>query len=287
MYRRILAPMLLLPSVLLAQPAITRATATQPVPDAPTLLREVVAHQRQMDALRENYTYRELQVTRKLDSHGSVDSTQSAEYNVFFVHTHEIDELIQKNGHPLSAGQKRKQQKIVERDIARAEKTPPGKSTDHPTVTVSQLLSLMRLTSPRRTTLDGRPTLVFQFTGKRHAHAQGKAEKTLRKISGTIWIDERDHEVRRLDAHFDSNFHMGWGLVAVDKGSTFTFSQRPMRGQLWLPSGAQIHLVAHALAFIGYRANVTVTDSDYKVFHATAASSGSAQVVQPGSSDSQ
>lgn len=240
-----------------------------------------------MDSLRENYTYRELQVTRRLDSHGKVESTQSLEYNAFFVHTHEIDELIGKNGHPLSPGQQRKQKRIVQRDIARAEKTPPGQSTDQPTVTVSQLLAIMSLTSPRRATVDGRPTFIFNFTGKRHAPAHGKALKTLRKLTGAIWIDEQDHEVRRLDAHFDSNFHMGWGLLAVDKGSTFTFKQRPLRGQLWLPSGAQIHLVAHALGFIGYRANITVTDSDYQVFHATASQLPGVHLVPPASTHSQ
>jgi hypothetical protein len=267
--------------MLFAQSAPSRATAAQPIPNAATLLRQVVAHQRQMDSLRENYTYRELQVTRKLDSHGNIQSTQSSEFRVFFVHTHEIDELIQKNGHSLTPGRQRKQQKLVQKAIAQAQSTPPGQSANGHTITVSQLLAIMTLSNPRRVTLDGRPTLVFNFTGDRHAHAHDKTEKTLRDIAGTIWIDEQDHEVRRLTAHFDANFHEGWGLIAVDKGSTFTFTQRLMHGELWLPSGAQIHLVAHALAFIGYRADIMVTDSDYQVFHATAAPTGSAQILSP------
>lgn len=286
MSHRLLACVLCFPVLLSAQVKPVHAAAP-PIPNAATLLREVVAHQRQMDSLRENYTYRELQVTHRLDSHGNIQSTQSSEFRVFFVHTHEIEELIQKDGHPLSTGQKRKQQNLVQKAIARAQGTPPGHSTSGPTVTVSQLLSIMSLSNPRRVTLDGRPTLVFHFTGKRHAHARGKAEKTLRKIQGSLWIDQHDHEVRRLTAHFDANFHEGWGLIAVDKGSTFTFTQRPMRAQLWLPSGARIHLVAHALAFIGYRVNITVTDSDYQVFHATAAPAGNAHILPPPSPGTQ
>lgn len=145
----------------------------------------------------------------------------------------------------------------------------------------------MRLSHPRRTIINGRPTIAFDFTGKRHAPAHGKALKTLRKITGTIWIDEHDREVRRLDARFDANLHEGWGLVAVDKGSTFSFTQRPMHGQLWLPASTQVHLVAHALGFFGYRANITITCSHYQVFHASAQQLRGVHIVPPASPHSQ
>lgn len=279
---RIFVWLLVCPVVLLTQSTPARASSARPIPDAATLLREVVAHQRKMDSVRENYTYREVEVVQKLDGHGKVESTKALEYNVFFVNTHEIDDLVKKNGQALSVGEERGQQARLKGEIAQAEATPPGQSPDHQSVSVSQLLAIMRLSHPRRTIIDGRSTFVFDFTGKQHAHVQGKAEKALSKLTGTIWIDEKDREVRRLDAHFDANFRMGWGLVAVDKGSTFTFTQRPIRGGLWLPSGMQSHVVAHALAFFGYRANIAVTDSDYEVFHAGAEQVRGVQVVPEG-----
>ena len=276
---RLCAWLLAYPVALFAQSARSPATSPQPIPNAAILLRQVVAHQHQVNKLRENYTYRETEVIRRLNSHGHLESTKTLTYNVFFVHTHEIDVLTSKNGHPLSPRKRRKQQKRLQRAIALARKTPPGQSPGQPTVTISQLLAIMRLSHPRRILLDGRPTLVFHFTGRRHARAHGKAEKTLRKLTGSIWIDEKDREVRRLDAHFDANLHMGWGLVSVDKGSTFTFTQRPMHGGLWLPASTQIHLVAHALGFFGYRANIIITCSHYQVFHASAKQIPGAHVV--------
>ena len=265
-----LATLLLTPALLFAQTKPARPATPPSIPNAATLLRQVVAHQRQMDSIRENYTYREQQVIQKLDSHGHIESTRTSNFRVFFVHTHEIDELIGRDGHPLSPGEQRKQEKIVQHLIAQAQKTPPGQPIGGPTVSISQLLAIMQLSSPTRTLLDGRSTLMFQFTGNHHAPVHGKAEKTLRNLAGTIWIDEHDQQVRRLDALFDSNLHIGWGIFTVDKGSTFTFVQRPVHNGLWLPASTHVHLIAHAIAFIGYRANITVTDSDYKVFHATA-----------------
>jgi hypothetical protein len=279
MPHRRLATLLLTPALLFAQTKPAHPAPAQPIPNAATLLREVVAHQRQMDSLRENYTYREQQIIQKLGSHGRIQSTKTSDFRVFFVHTHEINELIGKDGHPLSPDEQRKQQKIVQRLIARAQKTTPGHSTSGPTVSISQLLAIMQLSSPSRTTIDGRPTLLFHFTGNHRASVHGKAEKTLRNLTGTIWIDEKDLQVRRLNALFDSNLHIGWGIFTVDKGSTFQFTQRPMHGGLWLPATTQVHLIAHAIAFIGYRANITITASHYKVFHATAATSGTAHVL--------
>lgn len=274
--------MLLVPAALLGQARPARAASSQPhIPNAATLLRQVIVHQRQMDAVRENYTYRELQTVEKLDSHGNIRSTQTSEFRVFFVHTHQIDELIGRNGHPLRPGQQRKQQRLVRRFIAQDEKTPPGASTSGQTVSVSQLLAIMRLSHPRRAILDGRPTLVFHFTGNHHASAHGTAEKTLRNLTGTIWIDEHDLQVRRLEARFDANLHLGWGIFTVDKGSTFTFTQRPVRGGLWLPAQTHVHLVAHALAFIGYRTHITLACHHYQVFHATARQFGAAQILPP------
>jgi len=255
----------LAPAVLCAQAAPSRPQP--PVPNATTLLKEVAAHQRQMDAVRENYTYREVVVTHLLDKHGKVIKTNTETSDVFFVNTHEVDRLILKDGKPLSPGEQRKEQDRVNKAIALAEKTPPGQVPDHNTVSISKLLSIMKLTSPHRILMDGRSTLVFEFTGNRHAHTHGVAENASKKLAGTLWIDEQDRDVRRLQAHFDASFRMGWGLASVAKGSTFTFEQRRIRGALWLPASAQIHLVAHAIGFLTYRADIQITDSGYKVFH--------------------
>jgi hypothetical protein len=255
------------------------ASSPAPIPDAATLLREVVAHQKQMDSVRENYTYREVTVTRMLDKHGKTIKTTSETSNIFFVNTHEVDRLIAKNGKPLTPGEERKEQDSVNKTIALAEKTPPGQVPDHNTVSISKLLSIMQLTSPRRILMDGRPTLVFQFTGNPRAHTHGLAENASKKLAGTLWIDEQDRDVRRLQAHFDANFRMGWGLASVAKGSTFTFEQRRIQGVLWLPAGAQIHLVAHAIGFLTYRAEIQITDSDYQVFHVGTQQPSKASVV--------
>jgi hypothetical protein len=256
------------------------AQQTAPIPDAATLLKLVAQHQRAMDKTRENYTWRESIVTRTLDKHGQVKKTESTVVDVFFVNTHEIRRLVQKDGKDLTPDEQKKEQKRVMQEVAKAEKTPPGKFLDKHTVSVTQVLSMMETSHPRREMVDGRSDLVFDFTGNPHAKTHGIAENASKKMSGTLWVDEQDMEVRRLVARFDANFHLGFGLFSVGKGSNFTFDQKLVNNELWLPVAAQAHVVAHAFGLVGYRADVTITDSDYRRFHVQTMQTPKASVVQ-------
>lgn len=251
-----------------------------PIPDVPTLMKQVEEHQHKMDETRENYTYQETVVTHELDKNGQVKKVESEENNVFYVNTHEIHSKVKKNGKELSPDEQKKEQDHVMKEVEKAQKTPPGQSPDHDTVSVSRLLAIMKVSNPRREQLDNRSVIVFDFTGDPHAKTHGMAENASKKLSGTIWIDEKDREVRRLVARFDDNFRLGFGIFSVGKGSNFTFNQKLVNNELWLPIDGQAHIVAHAVGVFGYRADINVTDSDYKKFHAEAQQAGATKVVE-------
>jgi hypothetical protein len=252
-----------------------------PLPDVPTLMKQVEEHQHKMDEVRENYTYREIVVTHQLDKNGSIKKTESEENNVFFVNGHEIQRKVKKDGKELSGGDQKKEQERVEKDVEKASKTPPGQSMDKDEVSVSRLLQIMKVSNPRREEVDGRNMIAFDFVGDPHAKTHGMAENASKKISGTLWVDEKDREVRRMNARFDDNFHLGFGLFSVGKGSTFTFDQKLVNNELWLPTSAQIHIVAHAIGIIGWRGDIAVTDDNYQRFHAGAEQQPGATITNP------
>lgn len=245
----------------------TASLRAEPIPDAKTLLAQVQAEQRKMSAQLENYTYKEVTATSLLDKHGRVSKTFSETDDVFFVNGHEIDRMVARNGHPLSEKEQKKEQERVNKAVAMAVKTPRNQSSGSHEVSISQLLNLMTLSHPRRVMVASRPTLVFDFVGNPHAHTHGAIEGASKKVTGSLWIDEQDRNVEQMLARFDANFHMGWGIFALDKGSSFDFVQQRVAPGIWLPSRSTMHIVAHAFGFMSYRANIVVTDSDYKVFH--------------------
>jgi hypothetical protein len=271
-----------LPLVLSAPLATFPQTPDPPLPDVPTLIQQVRDHQRQMESVQENYTFHETDVTHELNKNGSVKKTESEEYEIFFVNTHEIRRLIKKDGNDLDPDHQKKVQDQVMKEVDKAQQTPPGQAPHgDQSISVSHILAMARVSVPRREIMDGRGTIAFDFAGDPHAKAHNVAEEAALRTSGTFWIDEKDRQVRRLVAQLDSNVHAGFGLFSLGKGSTLTFDQKLVNNELWLPTGANVSLIAHAIGVIGFRANIQVTDNDYEKFHASAQQLSGTTVVPP------
>jgi hypothetical protein len=256
-------------------PPESAAAQKTALPDAGTMLREVEAHQKQLDKVRENYTFRAVQTVRQLDSSGNTKKVETEEHEVFFVNGHRVQKLIRKDGKDLSPDQARKEQDRVNKEVLKISQ-PGYVNPDKDEITVARLLQIVTFSRPRRVRLNERDTIVFDFAGDQHAKTHGRDEDALKKVSGTIWIDEADHEVSRMSATLDDNYHVGFGLLAsVAKGSNMVFDQALIRNEAWLPTAIALHLQARAFLVAGFRADVEVRFDQYKKFQTDA-------VQQPG-----
>ncbi len=270
---------LLIGRPLAGQQALKPSTESTTIPDIPALMLQVQAHQRELDKVRENYTFRELMQTDDVDSDGKVKKTEIEEYEVFFVNSHHIQRLVKKGGKELSADEQKKEQERVAKQVEKATKLEPGKSLEGGEISITRILAIMKVSNARRVSLNGRDTISFDFVGDPHAQTHGIAEDASKKMAGTLWVDEKDREVARLTVHFEDNFRVGGGLVAtVQKGSSFEFVQAPINRELWLPTSGEAHLTARVLLVKGYRQNIRFHDSDYQRFHADASQQPGATV---------
>ena len=245
------------------------------------MLRDVEAHQKQLDKAREDYTFRSVQTTRELDSKGNTKKIETEEHEVFFVNGNEIEKLVRKNGKELTADQARKEQERVNKEVLKVSK-PGYKDTDKDDITVSRLLEIVAFSHPRRVVLNGRNTIAFDFAGDEHAKTHGRGEDALKKVSGTIWIDEADREVSRMNATLDENYHVGFGLLAsVAKGSNVVFDQALIRNEAWLPTNVALHLQARALLVAGIRAEIDIRFDQYQKFQTDATQQPGATPTNP------
>lgn len=258
----------------------TPANAPTPLPDVPTLMNQVRDHQKQLESVQENYTFRELEVDHELNKDGSTKKTESETAEIFYVNTHEVRRVVQKDGKDLDAEQQKKEQERVMKAVEKAQATPPGQSPNgEVVVSISHILAMVKVSAPRREMVDNRPTIAFDFTGDPHAKAHGLPEEAARRMSGTVWIDEQDRQVRRMVARLDDTLHVGFGMFSLNKGSSLVFDQKLVNNELWLPTSADVNVNAHAFGVIGERAQIHVTDSDYHKFHADAQQQPGATVV--------
>ncbi|MDE3150023.1 MAG: hypothetical protein KGL37_11200, partial [Acidobacteriota bacterium] len=105
--------------------AMARQAANPPLPDIRQLMHEVQEHQKQLEKVRENYTYTSQLTVQDIDGNGKVTKTESSENENFFVNGHAIDRQVKKNGKPLSDHDEQKETERVTKEVQKAEKTPP------------------------------------------------------------------------------------------------------------------------------------------------------------------
>ena len=254
-------------SLLLAPLAHTQQASNTPLPDIPQLMREVAGHQKELDKIRENYTYTSQLTVQYMDSNGQVTKTETEEFEEFFVHGHLIGRRVKKDGQPLSEHELKKETERVTKLAEKAEKTPREQPLEGPTISVSRLLEIMDVRNPRREIYHGRSSILFDFIGRKDAKTHGMVEDASKVVQGTLWVDEANRQVIHLEVSFNNNFRIGGGLLGtIEKGSNFHFDQALVNGEIWLPTGGEGTVQARVLLFKGIRQHYTERDFDYQRF---------------------
>jgi hypothetical protein len=256
----------------------TQPSAGAPVPDIRELMKEVQAHQKQVEQERENDTYTALITTQDIDASGHVTKTETEEDDNFFVNGHLIARTVKKNGQALNAHEEQKETERVTKLVEKAQNTPSGQALEGQTVSISHMLEIMDVRNPRREEYGGRPTIVFDFIGRKDAKTHGMIEDASKKLQGSIWIDEADRQVAHLEVSFNDNFRVAGGVFAtVQKGSNFHFDQAPVGDGVWLPTGGEGAMQARLLLFKNMRQHFAERDYDFKRFSVDAQQSKDAK----------
>jgi len=251
----------------------------RPLPEVATLMGEVETHQRESEAIQKDYLYHESETLEEMDGHGGIKKTETRESDIFWLNGVEVRKLLKKNGKDLTPDELKKEDERIDKEVAkakerRAKRDAEGKETDshgHEEVTVSRLLTLGSFSNPRRVVLDGRDAIAIDYVGDPKAKTRNRMEEVIRDLAGTVWIDEEDRTIARLEGHFLNTFKIGGGMVVnVKQGTNFRFEQRKINGEVWLPVRGEGEGSVRALVFVSFNGRIRVVTSDYRKFKATA-----------------
>ena len=106
---------------------------------------------------------------------------------------------MKKNGQPLSDHDQQKETERVTKQVEKAKRRHRASRWRARTISISRLLEIMDVRNPRRENYRGRPTIVFDFAGRKDAKTHGLVEDASKKLQGTVWIDEADRQVAHLE----------------------------------------------------------------------------------------
>lgn len=251
------------------------------LPDLKALFKEIDANQKAIDKLKENYAGTRSEEETEYDKTGKITKRELNEYDFFYLDGSEVSTLTKKNGVPLAEEEQKKENEKTRKTIenvqkeqakkeAKAEKAQEegkeGKEDDD--VGIETFLHVCQFVNPRRERFRGQDVLVFDFEPNPDFKPHKIVEKIVQKLAGVIWIDEKAHDVARLEAYFVGDFRFGGGLLAnLQKGTSFVFEQAYMNNEVWLPTYEEAHVGARFLLVKGIKINAVTRYSDYKRFN--------------------
>jgi hypothetical protein len=250
------------------------------LPDLKALFKEIDDNQKAIDKLKENYAGTETEEETEYESNGKVKKTESRESTFFYLDGDEVSTLVKKDGKPLGPDEQKKenektQKRIEEHEKRKAKKEAKeekakeeGKSDEKDEPGIEVFLRACQFVNPRRERFRGQDVLVFDFEPNPEFKPHKLEEKVVQKLAGVVWIDEKAHDVARLEAYFVGDFKMVGGLLAnLQKGTSFVFEQAFVNNEVWLPTYMEAHVGVRVLLVKGFKINVVNRYSDYKKFN--------------------
>ncbi len=249
------------------------------LPDMKALFKEIDANQKAIDKVKEDYSGSRTEEETEYDNAGKVKTVEVREYTFFYLYGSEISTLVKKNGKPLSEAEQKKENERVAKVIEESQKShakqeakeekarQEGKQDEHQDVGVETFLRVSQFVNPRRERFRGQDVLVFDFEPNPEYKPHGMVEGLVSKLAGVVWIDEKAHDVVRLEAYFVNDFRIAGGLLAnLQKGTNYIFEQAFINNEVWLPTYEEAHVGVRIFLVKGMKMNEVTRYADYKKF---------------------
>ncbi|ADW69809.1 hypothetical protein [Granulicella tundricola] len=254
------------------------AKATPDLPEITGLMHAVEVQQRAAELREKDYLYRQSVRMDDLDGHGGVKKTQAEVADIFWLEGVRVRRVVSKDGKELTGDQAKKESERIDKEVAKAKERrakgdASGKETDshgNEEVTVSRMLELGSFGNERRESVNGRDTIMVDFVGNPKAKTRNVGENAIHEMVGTIWVDEADRAIVRIDGHFVNNFKVGGGLLFnVKKDTKFSVTNVKVNDEVWLPKRITGDGEARAMLLFSLKGRLAVEDDGYRKFKAT------------------
>lgn len=227
------------------------AAAEPPLPAASNLLQRLVERAQTVARAGEtnHYTYEKRAVVEELDEKECVSKSTEKHYRVELIGGLPFPRLVKVQGRELSAKELEKEnqretafrQRVTRVDMNKKAKRKEGLATP-------ELVERFDFQVMKREVVEGRPTLVMTFAPRTDAPEKTMEDKVFQKIFGTVWVDEHEAEVTKLDASVRGPVPLGWfGAVGSLHKFQATIERSRMADGVWVNRKSSFWIVARKL----------------------------------------
>lgn len=228
------------------------------LPPAASILQKVLENSKQEHAndrnFRSSYSYLRTRTNRELDSKGEVKKQETKQSrnnpvvrSVSFVQPGPVAAaLVYTN---LDAQSPRATVRRPEaRPVAAAQAGQNRAFEKNDFILNEDLLNRFDFTVVKREALNGRDTLLIDFkpANKKLPNRNFK-DRFINKAAGTIWVDEGDYMLAKIDLHLTDSVNVVGGLVGAVKKLNYSFVRQRTEDGLWYPADVRWRLEGREL----------------------------------------
>lgn len=220
--------------------------SSPPPPPFHEIAEDVVQHLEKLHAAERDYICVKREIETSLDGSGNDKKSTVRIFEVFFIGDTKFERLVSVDGQPVSEKEERKQQEQMEKlarkneqglkntDQGSAERD--GKKDNKDPKAFAAILYALNFSEGTREQWQGRSVVRYDFRPRQGYKPRRKAEEVLNKIAGSVWIDESELRIARLDATLTDGVRFGWFLGSLSEGARIRVEFQPVEPGLWLPS---------------------------------------------------
>jgi hypothetical protein len=263
-------------SVVWAQAAPERDTSGQSAvaPNALDIVRRSIERDWTDFDSRRNYTYQEHFEQREYTHDGQISHRRSETHDILILGDLPYERLIARDDKPLSEKETRREQQKLDRTAierqhpSAAERARREKDRVEERKAVHALPDAFTFRLVGTENVSGRPAWVIQAEPRPEFHAQDELTRILKKVRGTVWIEQETFHWVKLEAEVLDTLTFGFGLLRVAPGGMLHFEQTHVNNEIWLPSYVLIRADARLALVKKLRAEIDIRYSGYQKFQA-------------------
>ena len=184
------------------------------------------------------YTYASLDVDEILNKDGSLRERREKLYQVIPIEGVPYYRLVQKNGKPLSPEESQQEAEHEKKFRQKLAEDKGKKARDEDEVELNEeLFSKYRYVMAGEEKVNGRPAYVLAFAPKSDdLPVKRRVDRLLNKVTGKLWVDERDNELAKAEVHLTQPVTLLFGILASLRTFNGTLEQTKVDERVWLPS---------------------------------------------------
>jgi len=240
-------------------PAFETPLAAGGVPAAETVVRRILDRAAAVSTNTQPYQFTKRTTVEELDHHGNVRSTKVKLYDVTQMGGVTRARLVEMDaeGRRLDPDNQAKREESARDQLTRSSKG--GRRGQFERLLTEELFRRFDWTVERRETLEGRTLLRVSFLSRDpDASADKLMDRVINRMTGVIWVDERDWEIARAEMRLTDRVTLWAGLLGVLDNFQLTLLREPGADQVWYVKQSNVELSGRKLfGTVRYRAKET------------------------------